>query len=203
MKPFLSIVIPVCDEGKNLPLALIDIDRRLSSVDYSYEVVVVDGNPSDAKTKTIEKFKKFFPYLRSEKILAGGKKGPVVKTGMLSARGSYRLFVDVEMQLPLGWFAEAIPLFKGGAEAVLDSRNRFWCFGEEAAERIFRAVSVAGEGIGFEAATLAHLMGLNVAAFSVQDAVLEGPRPKFSARLSAARDIITVRLNVLLHRYTW
>ncbi len=105
MKPFLSIVIPVCDEGKNLPLALVDIDRRLKTAEYSYEVVVVDGSPSDAKTKTIERFKKFFPYLRSEEIPAGGKKGSAVKTGMLSARGNYRLFVDSGTQVPFSWFA--------------------------------------------------------------------------------------------------
>jgi hypothetical protein len=203
MKPFLSIVIPVCDEGKDLSLTLVDIDRRLKTVDYSCEVVVVDGDPSDAKTKMMEKFKKFFPYLRAEGIPVGGKKGSVVKSGMLSARGNYRLFIDVKMQVPLGWFAEAIPLFKDGAEVVLNPRNRFWCFSEEAAERVFRAVSVKGEGIGFEAAVLARLMNLKVAALSIPDAISECPRPKFSARLSVAKDIVAVKLNILLHRYTW
>ncbi len=203
MKPFLSIVIPVCDEGKDLPLALVDIDRRLKTADYSYEVVVVDGSPSDAKAKTIERFKKFFPYLRSEEIAAGGKKGSAVKSGMLSARGNYRFFADTGAEVPLGWFSEAIPLFKGGAEVVLDPRNRFWCFREEAAERIFRAVFVEGEGIGFEAATLVRLMNLKVVTLSAPDTIAERSRPKLSARLSAARDIVAVKLNVLLRRYTW
>ncbi len=90
-----------------------------------------------------------------------------------------------------------------GAQVVLDPRNGFWCLNEEATERIFRAVSVEGEGIGFEAATLAHLMNLKMAVLSAPDAIREGSKPKFSARLSAARDVVAVKLNILLHRYTW
>lgn len=203
MKPFLSIVMPVCDEGKELPLALVDIDRELKTADYSYEVIVADDRPSDARGKMMDRFGKFFPSLRTVKGTDGKGKGHAVRLGMLSAKGNYRLFIDVGSHVPVGRFNEMIPLFKGGADMVVVDTDRFQCFSEAAAEKIFRAVLCEGEGIGFETIAVAKLMGLGVREISLRPDDFAKARPKLSASLSKLKDAIIVKLNVLFHRYAW
>lgn len=122
-KPFLSVIIPAYNEAKRLPLTLIDIDKHLKEQDYSYEILVVsDGSKDD----TAEIARRFSPLIDNLKLVNNTEnhgKGWVVRQGMLSAKGNWRLFMDADNSTSIVEFNKMIPYFKEGYEVIIASRD--------------------------------------------------------------------------------
>ena len=109
MKPFLSIIIPAYNEAERLPLTLVDMDKRLNGVKYSYEILVVNDGSID---NTGEIVKKMAPAIKNLKLIdnrVNQGKGGVVKQGMLLAKGEYRLFTDADNSTSIDHFEKMIP----------------------------------------------------------------------------------------------
>lgn len=126
MKPFLSIIIPAYNEAERLPLTLVDMDKRLSGVKYSYEILVVNDGSTD---NTAEVVQKMAPAVKNLKLIdnkINQGKGGVVKQGMLLAKGEYRLFTDADNSTSIDHFDKMLPYFtaKGGDkyDVVIGSR---------------------------------------------------------------------------------
>jgi len=122
-KPFLSVIIPVYNESKRIPLTLIDVDRRLSSADYSSEILVVNDGSTD---NTIEVVSKFLPMVKNLRIIDNKEnhgKGFVVRQGMLEAKGTLRLFMDADNSTSVDQVGKMLPYFKEGYEVVIGSRD--------------------------------------------------------------------------------
>ena len=68
MKLFLSIIIPAYNEAKRLPLTLIDIDKHMQKVDYSYEIIVINDGSKDATGEIAERFSHLIKNLKIIKI---------------------------------------------------------------------------------------------------------------------------------------
>ena len=121
-KPFLSIIIPAYNEAKRLPLTLIDIDKHLSKQGMSYEILVVNDGSKD---NTAEIVNRFMPMINELKLLDNPDnrgKGAVVRQGMLSAKGNWRLFMDADNSTAITEFLNMMPYFKEGYEVVIGSR---------------------------------------------------------------------------------
>jgi dolichyl-phosphate beta-glucosyltransferase len=121
-KIHLSLIIPAYNEAKRLPITLIDADRHLQSVDFSYEIIVVDNGSTDGTREVVERFEKLIRNLRVISEENGGK-GLAVKTGMLSAKGLYRAFIDADNSVSVDQVIDALPYFKNGYEVVIGSRS--------------------------------------------------------------------------------
>lgn len=122
MKPFLSVIIPAYNESKRIPLTLIDIDKRLSERDYSYEIIVVNDGSVDSTAEIVNRFSKIVKNLRLIDNTENRGKGAVVRQGMLSARGSLRLFTDADNSTSIDQFDGMVPFFKEGFDVVIGSR---------------------------------------------------------------------------------
>jgi len=122
-KPYLSVIIPAYNEAKRLPLTLIDINRHLRSADYSYEIIVVDNNSTDATAELVERFSHLIKNLKLIKKINNRGKGIAVKTGMLEAKGEIRLFTDADNSTSIDQFNKMIPYFKEGYDVVIGSRD--------------------------------------------------------------------------------
>ena len=122
MKPYLSVIIPAYNEAKRLSLTLIDINKHLSRVDFSYEIIVIDNNSSDATKEIAERFSRLFKNLRVIECFTRGK-GAAVKYGMLEAKGEIRLFMDADNSTSIDQFNKMIPYFNSGYSVVIGSRD--------------------------------------------------------------------------------
>ncbi len=122
MKPYLSVVIPAYNEAKRLPLTLIDIDRHLSKAEFSYEIIVVDNNSTDATSEVARRFSHLINNLRLVEEKTPGK-GVAVKKGMLEARGEIRIFTDADNSTSIDQFNKMIPYFKQNYGVVIGSRD--------------------------------------------------------------------------------
>ncbi len=122
MKPFLSVIVPAHNEAKRLPLTLIDMEKHLAEVDYSWEILVVSDGSSDATTEVVLRFSHLIPNLRLIDNAENHGKGYVVRQGMLQARGNWRLFMDADNSVSIDQFNQMTPYFKEGYEVVIGSR---------------------------------------------------------------------------------
>ena len=88
---FLSIIIPAKDEAHRIFDTIDKIKAHLINEEYAYEIIVVSDS---SICKTIEMAKKH----EGVKIIDQRNKGKgyAVKSGMLKAKGKYRLFLDAD-----------------------------------------------------------------------------------------------------------
>lgn len=122
-RPFLSIIIPAYNEAKRLPLTLTDINQRLSSVDYNYEIIVVDDGSKDATREIVKRFQTITKNLYLITNDKNHGKGWVVRQGMLAAHGGWRLFTDADNSTSIDHFEKMRPHLKEGFDVVIGSRN--------------------------------------------------------------------------------
>lgn len=117
-RPFLSVVIPAYNESERLPLTLIDVDRHLSEQEYSYEIVVVISHSIDHTVEIVKRFASFLPNLKYIALSENRGKGFAVKTGMLAAKGTYRLYMDADNSTAVVEFNKMLPYLVGGQGSV-------------------------------------------------------------------------------------
>lgn len=120
--PYLSVIIPAYNEAERIPKTLIDIDKHLSRVDFTYEIVVVNDGSTD---NTAEIVTKMTPSIKNLKLLDNKEnhgKGAVVRDGMLLTKGEIRLFTDADNSTSVDQFEKMIPFFSEGYDVVIGSR---------------------------------------------------------------------------------
>lgn len=109
-KPFLSIIVPIFNEQKRVK-NLTNVISYFRKQKYSWEVIVVDDGSTDETIKVLKLMKKKLRF----KLLTYSPnlgKGFAVKTGMLSAQGKYRLFIDLDLSTPIAELEKFLPYFK-------------------------------------------------------------------------------------------
>ncbi len=122
-KVFLSVVIPSFDEIANLQKGVLDkVSHYLEKQQYNYEVIVVDDGSRDGSVEFVEKFAKDNSNFKVIKNSHSGKAGAVT-TGMLSAKGTYVLFADMDQATPIEEIEKLLPYFDEGFDIVIGSRN--------------------------------------------------------------------------------
>jgi glycosyltransferase involved in cell wall biosynthesis len=57
-KPFLSIIIPAYNEAERIPKTLLDMDKYLSQVEFSYEIIVVNDGSKDKTAEVVTNLQK-------------------------------------------------------------------------------------------------------------------------------------------------
>jgi len=94
----LSIVIPAFNEAQRLPATLKKITDYLARQPRSWELIVVDDGSSDQTDQVATSGPLPIRLIRHEHNLG---KGAAVRTGMLAARGEWRLLCDADMSTPI------------------------------------------------------------------------------------------------------
>lgn len=105
-KPWLSVIVPVYNETARLG-NLKKIARYLAALPVSSELIVVDDGSRDDTLAWLRKNQSLGFQLLSYPRNRG--KGYAIKQGMLQARGKYRLFMDVDLSVPLEHLAQFLP----------------------------------------------------------------------------------------------
>jgi glycosyltransferase involved in cell wall biosynthesis len=122
MKPHLSVILPSYNESKNISRGVLEeVYQFLKDYERSWELILSDDGSTDG---TIEELKKFSKKDQRIKVILNQHKGkgPTVKSGMLQAEGSWRLFADFDQSTPL---REVRKLLKhaGEYEVIFGSRE--------------------------------------------------------------------------------
>jgi succinoglycan biosynthesis protein ExoA len=95
-EPFISIVVPVLNEEKNLP-RLFKSFEKLTYPKNNYEIVIIDGGSTD---KTVEIAKNFGAKIYKNPLKL---RGAGCQIGIEKALGEYIFFTDADCEVPFNW----------------------------------------------------------------------------------------------------
>lgn len=124
MKPLLSIVITNYNEEKNLERGVLEqMASYLSTVNYSWEVIINDDGSTDKGEKIISNF----VAKHDRFLLIHGKHGGKAAglwNGLQRVRGDIVLFTDMDQSTPLKEVEKLLPWFDKGYQVVFGSRGK-------------------------------------------------------------------------------
>ncbi|GAB4427513.1 MAG: glycosyltransferase family 2 protein [Anaerolineae bacterium] len=121
-QPYLSIVIPAYNEEARLPGSLQAIVTFVQAQPYRVEVLVVDNNSTDNTSAIIADFAGRYGFVRG--IFEGTQgKGAAVRTGMLTAQGTYRFICDADLSMPIEQIERFLPPQLTGYDIAIASRE--------------------------------------------------------------------------------
>ena len=120
MTPRWSVIIPAFNEATRLPPFLDKVVSYFEGRDEPYEVIVVDDGSTDGTAEAVGERR--LPAVQVLRLPANGGKGAAVRTGMLAARGAYRVFADADGATPIEELKRLEPMLLAGADVVIGSR---------------------------------------------------------------------------------
>ncbi|MGB9851777.1 MAG: dolichyl-phosphate beta-glucosyltransferase [Candidatus Kapaibacteriota bacterium] len=119
VKTLISIVIPVYNEEERIVGTLEKVWNYLTSNKYNFEIVVVDDGSTD---KTLQRVESFKEDVRIISYSPNRGKGAAVRTGMLNAKGKYRIFSDADLSTPIYEIEKLLEKLEAGADICIGSR---------------------------------------------------------------------------------
>ena len=120
---YLSVVIPAYNEEKRIKNTLLDVDKFLSAQNYSYEIIVIDDGSKDGTVDLVRNLSKNIKNLRVVDNKENYGKGYVVRQGLMSAQGKFRLFMDADNATTIDQVKNFLPFFERGYEVVIGDRD--------------------------------------------------------------------------------
>ena len=119
----LSLIIPVYNEEKNLPLTLPKLAKWLNDGRGKREVVFSDDGSTDRSAELIRNTAATVTGMRLISAPQNQGKGAAVRKGMLSAEGKYRVFTDCDLAYGLDAVVRIEERLRSGrVDAVIGSR---------------------------------------------------------------------------------
>lgn len=120
--PFLSIVLPAHNEEQRLPRTLDEINVFIQAQSYPIEVVLVENGSTDRTLEIAREYATRQSHLNVIHEEQRGK-GRAVRTGMLAAKGQYRIFCDVDFSMPVSEINRFIPPALPDSQVAIASRE--------------------------------------------------------------------------------
>lgn len=117
----LSVIIPAYNEEKRIEKTLLSVDKYLSRQLYDYEILVVNDGSKDETANIVNGLAGRIKSLKLIDNKENHGKGWVVKQGMLSARGDYRLFMDADNSTTIDHFGKFWPEVERGNNVIIAS----------------------------------------------------------------------------------
>lgn len=138
-KPYLSLVLPLYNEGPTLEQSLRTVYKSLQKIKKSWEVILVDDKSSD---DTLAIVKKILPNLKNTTLIAHQEnqgRGKTVSDGIKVSKGIYSGFLDVDLEVSSDYIPLFIKELEDGYDCVIG--NRFY---EKNITVVTRVVSSVG-----------------------------------------------------------
>lgn len=122
--PLISIVVPVHDEEKNVPLVYAELVKVLGETRYGYEIIFVDDGSTDHSVGEIEKLAIQDTRVKLLEFSRNFGKEIATSAGIKSAQGDAVIMVDADLQHPPHKILEFLKKWEEGAEVVIGVRNQ-------------------------------------------------------------------------------
>jgi len=119
---FLSVIIPVYNEERNINNTLKKITSYIQRNKWEYEIIVVDDGSKDSTRKIVEDYKKENSHIELLRNRVNKGKGYAVKRGMLEGTGQYLLFLDADLSTPIEEIQKLLKWLGEGYDIAIGSR---------------------------------------------------------------------------------
>lgn len=123
-KKLISVVVPVYNEEKNVPLFYKDIRPILDALSYDWELLFVNDGSRDKSIFELEKIGKTDERVRVIDFSRNFGKEVAVTAGINLAEGLAVIILDADLQHPIEKIPEFIKKWENGAEVVVGVREK-------------------------------------------------------------------------------
>ena len=123
-KKLISIVIPVYNEEKNIPIVYGELKKILSSVDYDFEIIFVNDGSMDRSQAELDKLLRDDKNVKVIEFTRNFGKEAATSAGISICEGSACLLLDADLQHPVKLIPEFLAKWEKGAEVVVGVRNK-------------------------------------------------------------------------------
>lgn len=120
---FLSVVVPSYNEINNLGRGVLDeLYAYLHRQSYSWELILSDDGSTDG---TLQVLKEFANKHQNVGVIDNPHQGKAatVKSGMLKAKGTWRLFTDFDQSTPIAEVEKLLEYTSHGYQLIIGSRE--------------------------------------------------------------------------------
>lgn len=140
-KLFLSLILPLYNEGPTLEQSLKKIYQSMQKIRKKWEVILLEDKSTD---DTLKKVQKLLPNLKNTRLICHKKnegRGKTVSDGIKAAEGVYCGFLDVDLEVS----SDYIPLFVQELEQGFDM-----VVGKRFYEKNLKAITRVITSIGYK-----------------------------------------------------
>ncbi|HEU4427075.1 MAG TPA: glycosyltransferase family 2 protein [Pilimelia sp.] len=109
-EPVLSVVIPMFNEERVLPLLAARLRPVLDALGEPYEVVAVDDGSTDGTVRALHAMRAGWPALRVVRLRRNSGHQAALLAGLTRARGRYVVSIDADLQDPPETIPEMLTL---------------------------------------------------------------------------------------------
>lgn len=118
-----SVVLPVWNEAVRLKESIISIAEYFGKMNDSWELVAVDDGSTDASLHVLRSLEADGVPIKIAVHDRNSGKGSAVRTGMLMAKGKFRLITDVDLAVPIETYDHFRNELESGSDVVIGSRR--------------------------------------------------------------------------------
>jgi glycosyltransferase involved in cell wall biosynthesis len=119
----ISIVLPAYNEALRIQRCVEEVERAVSSLSHSYEIIVVEDGSTDGTDRIVAGLSKTNPHLSFLHSPVRLGKGKAIKNALCSARGDVVVFMDVDLAASLKSLPRIVQLAKEHRGLVIGSRH--------------------------------------------------------------------------------
>ncbi len=122
-KKLISIIVPVYNEEKNIPVFYNQTREVVKTLPYSFEYIFVNDGSSDNSSNVIEKLSSGNSHVRHVEFSRNFGKEVATTAGIHHAQGHASLIIDADLQHPVALIPHFIKKWEDGAEIVIGTRK--------------------------------------------------------------------------------
>ncbi len=123
MQKTISIIVPVYNEEKNIPLMYNALKRVFSSMSYKYEFIFVNDGSHDGSQEEIEKLANLDPKVKILEFSRNFGKEAATTAGFHHSTGDAVMAIDADMQHPPELIPQFIKRWEEGKDVVIGVRT--------------------------------------------------------------------------------
>jgi glycosyltransferase involved in cell wall biosynthesis len=124
MKQYISIIIPVYNEERNISILYHELLDVLGSLQCDYEIIFVNDGSSDGSSVVIEALAEAEPRVKYLEFSRNFGKEIATTAGIIHAKGEAAILIDADLQHPPGLIPQFIAKWQQGADMVIGVRKR-------------------------------------------------------------------------------
>jgi polyisoprenyl-phosphate glycosyltransferase len=124
MPKSISIIIPVYNEEKNIPLIYDGLKRVLQRINYEHEIIYVNDGSQDNSNKELQKLSLVDHNVKVLEFSRNFGKEIATTAGINNCRGDACILIDADLQHPPELIYEFLAKWKQGAEIVIGVREK-------------------------------------------------------------------------------